>query len=52
MPLVTVPVIDIAPYRSGSEASRRAVVQQVGDACREIGFLIIAGHGVSQVLDG
>jgi isopenicillin N synthase-like dioxygenase len=50
MPLVTVPVIDIAPYRSGSEAGKRAVAQQVGDACRDIGFLIIAGHGVSQAL--
>lgn len=50
MPLHTVPVINIAPYFTGSEAQKRALAEQIGTACRDIGFLIIAGHGVSQDL--
>lgn len=46
MTLLTVPVIDIAAYRNGTEAAKRAVAQKIGEACRDIGFLIIAGHGV------
>jgi isopenicillin N synthase-like dioxygenase len=43
---VGVPVIDIAPFFSGSDSERRAVADAVGDACRSIGFLVITGHGV------
>jgi isopenicillin N synthase-like dioxygenase len=46
MALLTVPIIDIAPYWTGAEARKREMAQQVGEACRAIGFLIIAGHGV------
>ena len=46
MTLLHVPVIDIAPYRSGDRAAARDVAHQVGEACRDIGFLVIAGHGV------
>lgn len=42
-----VPVIDISPWLAGDAAGRRAVACQVDDACREWGFLIIVGHGVS-----
>lgn len=47
MTLMTVPIIDIAPYRTGAEDRKRAVAQQIDEACRDIGFLVIAGHGVS-----
>ena len=47
MPLESVPIIDIAPDRTGAEARKRAVAGQIGEACRDIGFLVIAGHGVS-----
>jgi isopenicillin N synthase-like dioxygenase len=47
MTLMTVPIIDIAPYRTGAEVGRRAVAQQIDEACRDIGFLVVAGHGVS-----
>lgn len=50
MPLLTVPIIDMAPYHTGSEAHKRDMAQQIGAACRDIGFLIIAGHGVPQEL--
>lgn len=50
MPFLTVPIIDMAPYATGSEACKHALAQQIGAACREIGFLVVAGHGVPQDL--
>jgi isopenicillin N synthase-like dioxygenase len=46
MKLLDVPVIDIAPFRLGGEADKQAVAEQVDRACRDIGFLVIRGHGV------
>jgi isopenicillin N synthase-like dioxygenase len=40
----TVPVIDLMPYVDGSDP--QSVVDQVDQACRTIGFLVIRGHGV------
>lgn len=45
MTLLTVPVIDLTPYRNGSD--KAAVANAAGQACRDIGFLVISGHGVS-----
>jgi isopenicillin N synthase-like dioxygenase len=42
-----VPVIDIADSRSGIDAAKRRIAEQIDDACRAVGFLVIAGHGVS-----
>lgn len=42
----TIPVIDIAPLTSGSPDQALAVAQQLGRACREVGFFYITGHGV------
>ena len=42
----TIPVIDIAPFRSGDPAGSKAVVRAVCDACEGIGFFVITGHGV------
>ncbi|MGF7235589.1 MAG: isopenicillin N synthase family dioxygenase [Frankia sp.] len=47
MTLVDVPIIDIGPYRRGDAEQRQAVAAKIGQACREIGFLVIDGHGVS-----
>ena len=41
-----IPVVDIAPFLSGGDAQKAAVAQAVDEACRHIGFLIVAGHGV------
>lgn len=44
--MLTVPVIDVAAFRSPDIAARRAVARQVGEAVDAIGFLVITGHGV------
>src|ERR1041385_3714261 len=44
--LLTVPIVDISPYLTGREVHRGDVAQQIDRACRDIGFLVIAGHGV------
>lgn len=42
------PVIDIAPFFHGTPAERVAVAGAVAAACDDIGFLLLAGHGVPQ----
>ena len=44
------PVIDIAPLRGDDEASKRQVAEALHQACREIGFFYIQGHGISPTL--
>ena len=41
-----IPAIDIAPFLSGDPAGKTQVVDAVRAACRDIGFLVIAGHGL------
>ena len=43
-----VPIVDLTPYRSGKD--KIAVARAVDKACRETGFLIVAGHGVPGAL--
>ena len=50
MTLLSVPIINIAPYRTGPAAAKNEVVAAVDKACRDIGFLVITGHGVSPAL--
>ena len=47
-----VPVIDIAPYLAGSADGKRHVAEQIGRACRKVGFYVITGHGVDPALIG
>jgi isopenicillin N synthase-like dioxygenase len=48
-----VPVIDISAWAGGTPDERAALVAAVDDACRRIGFLQIAGHGIpDDVLEG
>ncbi|HKY94264.1 MAG TPA: 2-oxoglutarate and iron-dependent oxygenase domain-containing protein [Kiloniellales bacterium] len=44
--LDAIPLIDFGPFRSGSEAARKAVALQLGEACRNIGFFYVVNHGV------
>jgi isopenicillin N synthase-like dioxygenase len=48
MTLMTVPIIDITPYWTGIEVRKRAVAHKIDEACRDIGFLVIAGQGSPQ----
>lgn len=50
MALLNVPIIDLAPYFSGHAEGRQAVVRQVSEACRSIGFLVVTHHGISPEL--
>lgn len=50
---LTIPVIDISPYLSGSDANdptvqdaRAEVARQLDAACADVGFLQIIGHGI------
>jgi len=42
----SIPIIDIAPYFEGSPTGKQHVAEAVDRACREIGFLVISGHGI------
>jgi isopenicillin N synthase-like dioxygenase len=46
--LYSVPIINISSYRNGSD--KTVVARQVAQACRDIGFLVIKGHGVEPSL--
>jgi isopenicillin N synthase-like dioxygenase len=43
-----VPSIDLTPFRLGAE--RQPVIEAVRDACEQIGFLVISGHGIEDTL--
>lgn len=44
------PLIDIAAILHGDAAARARVAAEVDRACREIGFLMVSGHGVPEAL--
>lgn len=46
MGLREVPTVDINPYLEGDPARKSVVASSVDHACRDIGFMIITGHGV------
>jgi isopenicillin N synthase-like dioxygenase len=41
-----VPTIDLTPWWLGDDEARCALAATVDDACREVGFLRVTGHGV------
>jgi isopenicillin N synthase-like dioxygenase len=43
-----IPVIDIARLRRGGADDIAETAAELGEACREIGFFYISGHGVSE----
>src|SRR5260221_5943516 len=42
----TIPVIDFAPFRSGSEAAKEGVAHEVVNAFKSVGFMYVKNHGV------
>jgi isopenicillin N synthase-like dioxygenase len=45
-----IPFIDIAPFRLGTHDDRRRTAQAFGAAFEDVGFAIVAGHGVPEAL--
>ena len=46
----SIPVIDIGPFGSGNADARTRIAAQADRACRYIGFLLIANHGIQRRL--
>jgi isopenicillin N synthase-like dioxygenase len=44
-----IPIIDISPLIQGAE-ERHEIATRIGEACREVGFFYIVGHGVEEKL--
>jgi isopenicillin N synthase-like dioxygenase len=44
------PIVDFGPFRQGSRDDRQRVGREIDAACREVGFLILAGHGIPDAL--
>jgi isopenicillin N synthase-like dioxygenase len=42
----TIPTIDLAPLRDGSDKARREVARRIDAACTDIGFFLVTGHGI------
>ncbi len=42
--------IDVAPFLHGDARARRALAARIAEACHDIGFLSITGHGVPEAL--
>lgn len=45
-----IPLVDISPFLTGRPDARSSVARAVGQACEEIGFFTIVGHGVDAKL--
>lgn len=45
-----VPLIDFTPFRTGTQEERKAVAAEIAEACQQIGFFYIKGHGVPDAL--
>jgi isopenicillin N synthase-like dioxygenase len=48
--MTEIPIIDVAPLLTGSLQQARAVAAELGQACREVGFFYITGHGIAEDL--
>jgi isopenicillin N synthase-like dioxygenase len=45
-----IPVLDLGDYMAGKPGAREAVAAELRQACENIGFFFISGHGVEQTL--
>lgn len=44
------PLIDISTFQSGNWRVKRSIATQVAQACKEIGFFAVSGHGVRRTI--
>lgn len=45
---MTVPVLDLSPFKDGTTQDKRDVATAFNRACHDIGFLVVTGHGVPE----
>ncbi|MDG3086520.1 2-oxoglutarate and iron-dependent oxygenase domain-containing protein [Vibrio hannami] len=43
---MSLPIIDISPLSSDNREDWKPVIEQIDNACRELGFFYITGHGI------
>ena len=43
-----IPIIDVSPLQENDFQAKRAVAAELDAACRDIGFIVISGHGISR----
>ena len=48
--LAEIPMIDFAPFLHGTQADKQRVADEIGVACRQIGFFYLKGHDVPESL--
>ena len=46
--MAQIPVIDLSRARTGNSDERKLVADKINQACKEIGFITIKGHGVNR----
>ena len=47
--MTDLPIIDISPLLGDDERAAKSVTRSIGDACSEIGFMVIRGHRIPVV---
>ncbi len=48
-----IPLVDLTPFQTNTAGGKQAVARAIGQACEEIGFLAIVGHGIPEaVIEG
>ncbi|CAM2065329.1 Isopenicillin N synthase family oxygenase [Sulfidibacter corallicola] len=49
---MSIPRIDLRDYRQGDAATRSRFIQTLGDGLKDVGFLVVSGHGLdAEVID-
>ena len=43
-----IPVIDIGPFLTGDTVAQARVAEEIGQACRHVGFFYVRNHGIPQ----
>ncbi len=44
----SIPVIGFGPFLQGDEAGKKRVAREIAEACEQVGFFYLSGHGIPQ----
>ena len=44
-----IPLIDFGPFLNGTDEDRQRVSNEIGDACRNVGFFYLSNHGIPSI---